>query len=450
MKSESEKSLSAMVRLAESESPLQVIPERLDADPWLLNVQNGTIDLRTGEQLPHRREDLITKLVPIDYRPDAEAPIFNQFVGQILAHNSNLVAFLQRAIGYSLTGDTREQVMFILHGNGSNGKSTLVNVLLSLLGDLAMQTPATTLMVKDNGTIPNDLAALKGARFVAASETDDGKRRSAALVKQLTGGDRISVRFMRGEFFEYVPTYKIFLSTNHKPVIRGADDGIWRRLMLIPFNVQFHDDIPANQHLPLDLRKDRNLPEKLRADIPGILRWAIEGCLAWQKDGLGLPDEVREATAGYRSEMDVLAHFVADRCVTVPTARVQSSRLYAAYAQWCDDNGEFKLPNKMFTLKMKERGFEPRHGREGNFYSGLGLAAGEGSVTGVKAEKYKAIELSPHETNGFLPSQASQPSREAGMSGHSPLFKQPQAIEIDWSLVDEEEPLIDRPNAFHQ
>jgi P4 family phage/plasmid primase-like protien len=440
MRSESEKTFNAMVRLAQSEAPLQVLPEQLDADPWLLNVANGTIDLRTGELLPHRREDLITKVVPIDYRPDAEAPIFNQFVGQILAHNSNLIAFLQRAIGYSLTGDTREQVMFILHGNGSNGKSTLINILLSLLGDLAMQTPASTLMVKDNGTIPNDLAALKGARFVAASETDDGKRLSEALVKRLTGGDRISVRFMRGEYFEYVPTYKIFLSTNNKPVIRGADNGIWRRIRLIPFNIQFHDNIPANQHLPQDLRKDLDLPQKLSGELPGILRWAVEGCLVWQRDGLGLPDEVREATAEYRSEMDVLALFLADKCVISAAAKVQSSRLYAIYAQWCDENGEYKLPNKTFKLRMKERGFEPYHGREGNFYYGLGLAADEGSVKGVKAEKHKSIELSPRETNSFFPSQASQLSRKTGMTGPQ-LLKQPLAIDYDFPLVDEE-PLV--------
>jgi len=231
-----------------------------------------------------------------------------------------------------------------------------------------------------------------------------------------------------------VPTYKIFLSTNHKPIIRGADDGIWRRLMLIPFNVQFHDDIPVNQHLPSDLRKDRNLPEKLRAELPGILRWAIEGCLAWQKDGLGLPDEVREATAGYRSEMDVLAQFLADVCVKLPTVKVKSSSLYAAYAAWCDENGEYKLSSKVFSLKMKERGYDPQHLREGNFYFGLGLARG---VKGVKAKTYKPIKSSPRETNGFLPSQASQPSQGAGMTGNLPF----KAIECDFALVDEE-PLI--------
>ncbi|HLI51013.1 MAG TPA: phage/plasmid primase, P4 family, partial [Thermomicrobiaceae bacterium] len=279
--SESSSRIKAMLELGQSEPGVPVTPDDLDADSWLLTATNGTIDLRTGALGPHDRAHLITKAVNAPYDPTADCPVFLAFLRQIMAGDEEMTGFLQRAIGYSLTGSIREQVAFIAWGAGSNGKSTLFDLLLDLLGDYAMQTPTDTLMAKRQDAIPNDVARLRGARFVAAVETEDGRRLSEPLVKQLTGGDRVTARFMRAEWFEFSPTFKLWLATNHKPVIRGTDHAIWRRIRLIPFTVTIAE---ADQ--------DKELPAKLRAEMPGILRWAIDGCLSWQRDGLGVPEAV--------------------------------------------------------------------------------------------------------------------------------------------------------------
>jgi len=367
--------LNAMIDLAKSKRTVQARSEHFDQQPHLLNALNGTIDLQSGKLLPHRQEDLLTKSIDIEYDPQAEAPVFKKFIEQIFDDNEEIVSFIQRAVGYSLTGETSEQVMFVLYGNGSNGKSTLINIFLDLLGDLAMQTPTSTLTVKRGETIPNDVASIRGKRLVAASEMDEGKRLSEALVKQLTGSDRVSARFMRGEWFDFRPTGKIWLSTNHKPIIRGADEGIWRRIRLIPFNVQFHDDTPENAHLPSERRKDRNLPARLREELPGILRWAVEGAVAWYRDGLTTPAEVMEATNDYRSEMDLLANFLDEACNVSPDAKAQSSELYQSYRQWCEANGVFPLNHTNFSLRLKERGFEKRKSNGRFVYIGVGLKA---------------------------------------------------------------------------
>jgi P4 family phage/plasmid primase-like protien len=347
MKSESLPRLKAMVSLAESEKGIPILPEELDQDLWKLNCLNGTLDLKTGKLLPHNRDDLITKQIAVRYDPAAECPNWMNFLEFIMKDEQgnvkrDLIEFLQKAVGYSLTGSIREQAMFILHGEGRNGKSTFINTIKDLLGSYASQANTDTFMVKKGETINNDIAALKGARMVSAVETEEGKRLAESLVKQLTGGEAIKARFMRQDFFEYLPQYKIFLTTNHKPNIAGTDTGIWRRIRLIPFSVI----IPENQ---IDLRLD----EKLKAEYPGILRWAVEGCMKWLHEGLGIPEEIKAATKEYRDEMDVTKGFLEECCSIHPSLQVTTKSLYKAYQDWCAENGEYHLTKRKFTDKVK-------------------------------------------------------------------------------------------------
>lgn len=362
-RSESEARIKAMVSLTESEHGVPVIPSELDGDPWLLNCLSGTVSLRTGELLPHRREDLITKLVPVTFDMEADCPTWISFLHSIFHDNNNLITFIQKALGYALTGDTREQVIFFFYGAGANGKSTLIDVILSLLGDYALQTPTETLMLTDRGSISNDIARLKGSRFVSAVEAGEGRRMAEVLVKQLTGGDTISARFLHQEFFDFKPTCKIFLATNHRPVIKGTDHGIWRRIRLIPFTVT----IPEEE-------QDKNLLDKLKAELPGILAWVARGCMGWQELGLGMPEEVKAATEGYRAEMDVVAGFIEECCHIAPYASVQASAIYETYRKWCIENGEDAQNQRKFGSALTERGFKRERGTGGrHFWKGLGL-----------------------------------------------------------------------------
>lgn len=347
LKHENVARLTAMVTLAQSEPGVPVTVEDLDRDPWLLNMQNGTLDLRTGALQPHDRTHLMTKRVEVAYDPDATCPRFLAFLDRIMGGNADLVTFLQRAIGYSLTGLTTERVIMILFGEGKNGKSTFLEVFRSLLGDYAMRTPTETLLAKRESGIPNDVARLRGLRFVTAAESEEGQRLAEAKIKDMTGGDVISARFMRGEFFDFMPTFKIWLSTNHKPVIRGTDQAIWDRIRLVPFNQR----IPPHE-------QDNRLGEKLREEAPGILAWAVQGCLAWQRDGLGEPSEVRAATDVYRAEMDRLAGFIDESCEVSDSASATAYELYQAYQKWCDAGGEHAMTKTMFGKRLGEKGFD--------------------------------------------------------------------------------------------
>jgi putative DNA primase/helicase len=266
------------------------MPDVFDNDPYLLNVNNGTIDLKKGILKPHDPTDLITKLVPVDYDLNAEMPLAKEWLLEVMDGNQEMVSFLKRAVGYSLTGDTREQILLICYGVGANGKSTFFGLIQELLADYATATSTSTLMVKRTESIPCDVAMLKGARFVAAAEAEAGQHIAESLVKQLTGGDVITARYLHSNPFTFKPTFKIWMAVNHKPVIRGTDVGIWRRIRLIPFTVVFPDH-----------KQDKTLPEKLREELRGLLAWAIAGCLEWQKSGLGVPDEITKATGDYRS-----------------------------------------------------------------------------------------------------------------------------------------------------
>jgi putative DNA primase/helicase len=359
--SESEARIRAMLELSKSELPIS--PDELDADPWLFNAPNGTVDLRSGNLREHRREDLLTKMAGTEHHPGATAPEWAAFLERVLP-SEELRAFVQRAAGYSATGDTSEQCMFIDHGSGANGKSTFQEALASALGDYAMRAPTEMLMTKRAGGVPNDVARLKGARFVAASETEEGRRLAESLVKDLTGQDTISARFMRAEWFDFRPTHKLWLSTNHKPEIRGTDPAIWRRIRLVPWSVSIP---PAEQN--------RKLLEKLREELPGILAWVVRGCLEWRREGLKAPDDVRRATAAYRTEMDVLGAFLQECCIADPESNVAAKDLYAAYKLWCDENGERAETQRRFGARLTERdGFERYRGGKSGGHRWRGLA----------------------------------------------------------------------------
>ncbi len=361
-RTQSLKGINAMIELAKSERGIPVLTSELDKDNYLLGVTNGVINLRTGALREPRQEDYITKQAHVAYEPEAQAPLFIAFLKRIMGDNQALVDFIQRAVGYSLTGDTGEQCLFFLYGSGANGKSTLLNVIKELLGDYAMQCPADTLMVKQSGGgASNDIARLRGARFVATSETEEGRRFAESMIKQLTGGDVIAARFLFAEYFEFIPNFKIWLGANHKPIIRGDDYAIWRRIHLLPFAVT----IPPEE-------RDKNLPEKLRAEYPGILAWAVQGCMEWQNKGLNPPLEVIAATDEYKSEMDLIGMWIEECCTTEPQATAQASALYGSYKRWVEDNGGHPLNSTKFGLKLGDRGFSKV--KSGTVvYHGIGL-----------------------------------------------------------------------------
>lgn len=362
IKSQAAYRLRAMMTLAESELPVVARPADFDQDSWLFNVQNGTVDLRTGKLLPHQRENMITSLAPVTYDPDATCPRWDAFLERIMAGNQELIGFLQRAVGYGLTGETSERCLFIEHGTGDNGKTVFLETLAAFTGEYCQETPVATLMLRRNDTIPNDLAALKSARIVTAAESEEGQRLAESQVKHMTGGDRISARFLHAEWFNFRPQFKIWLATNHKPKIRGTDNAIWRRIRLIPFKVT----IPKDE-------QDKNLTQKLAEELPGILNWAIGGCLEWQRQGLNEPTAVEKATQGYRDEMDELADFIGGCCVVRPSAKVTTKELYEAYITWCKVNGEEAMSKRKLGIRLRERGFSPKRDRQARGWQGVGL-----------------------------------------------------------------------------
>jgi putative DNA primase/helicase len=364
LQSENAGRIRSMLELAQSADGVPVMPDELDPNPWFLNVDNGTIDLRSGLLRPHDPEHLITKLAPVTYDPAAEAQQWERFLLEVLP-DDEVRTFVQRAVGYALTGSTREQVLFFAHGVGANGKNTLFDTVLESIGDYGRQADPEILLARDD-VHPTGIADLQGARLVVASEIDEGRRLAEATLKRLTGDKTLKARLMRQDFFEFTATHKLFLHANHRPLIRGTDHAIWRRLRLIPFEVTIAAD-----------RRDNDLGEKLLAERAGVLRWAVQGCLAWQGHGLTEPTAVRVATAGYRAEMDVLGAFLADSCVEADFALVSAENLYRGYVRWCSDNGEYAVSQKRLGAALTERGFERRkHGPAKRWHwFGIGLVS---------------------------------------------------------------------------
>jgi P4 family phage/plasmid primase-like protien len=352
--SQSAPRVAAMATLARSVSGVAISHEQLDADPWLLNVRSGTIDLRTGEQRAHRRDDLNTKLASVDYDPNARAPTWEAFLRRAMAGDHELVAYLQRLIGYALTGSVQEHVLVFFYGGGANGKSTFLSTIHALLGDYATPAPRGLLFRSRGERHPTELATLFGRRFVTCSEIEEGQVFDEALTKDLTGGDRIECRRMREDFWTYGPTHKLFMAGNHKPTVRGDDEGIWRRMRLVPWTVT----IPEGE-------RDPALPGKLALELPGILRWAVDGCLAWQSSGLAAPAAVRSATDEYREENDTLGEFFRLHVAFEPDATIVRRDLREAYETWCKENGQPPFAARRFASRLRESGVVEANVRRG-------------------------------------------------------------------------------------
>lgn len=328
--------------LKESEHHLPVSPDDFDKDKSVFNVQNGYLDLINGSLKEHDRKKMFTKISNVEYTDKIDCPLWLEFLNDIFEYDQELIEFIQKAVGYSLTGSTREQCMFILFGNGRNGKSVFLDIINEILGTYATNIQPQTLMVKQQTSGANsDIARLKGSRLVTTTEPNDGVRLDEGLVKQLTGGDKVTARHLYGNEFEFDPEFKIWMATNHKPIIRGTDDGIWRRLKMIPFMYQIPDS-----------KVDKNLKFKLKNELTAILNWAVEGALKWQKDGLKNPKVVEKANQEYRVEMDVTELFIQECCVLDEEASIKAKILYQTYKEWARENSQYEMSNTKFGKEM--------------------------------------------------------------------------------------------------
>lgn len=359
--SEARARIDAMVYLARP--LLSVRPKDLDSDRLLFTVANGTLDLRTFVLQPHSPSDLVTKLSPVTYDPLAACPNWVRFLEDITDGDAEIIGYLQRAVGYSMTGKTSEHALFMLYGAGCNGKTTFVEALRHVFGEYAKTADFSTFMQQKSSSGPrNDLAMLCGARLVTATESDDGNHLAESFVKQITGGDTVTARFLYGEHFEFDPQFKLWLSTNHKPNIRGTDDGIWRRIRLIPFTVRIPDE-----------KIDRSLPEKLKSEASGILRWAVEGLGQYLARGLDEPECIKNATAEYRHDEDEIGRFIQARCSTTNSARIPARALYSAFKSWAAQNAESVVDERKFAKSMTERGIKSTRLTAGKFWEGISL-----------------------------------------------------------------------------
>jgi len=365
--------INAMLELAKMFKTAEL--HTFDAQPFLLNCRNGTLDLQTGTLRPHDRNDRITRVVHCDFDADAEPRAFTDFLTTIQP-NPDVRAFLQRSIGYSLLGVVRERAFWILYGTGNNGKSVFVNLFNNLLGEYASATTTASVMAGKQNAIPNDIARLKGKRFVIIPETEENERLNSALVKALSAGDTVTARFLFGEFFDFAFTGKLWIATNHKPAITDHSKGMWDRMKLVPFN----QDIPKEKVIKAD-----DLMAQLMAEAPAVLNWAVTGCRDYlDLDGLDVPAVIQAEIDAYRREQDSIAQFIEERCVTLEQARervdyviaseyqVSNAELYKAYKQFCIDNGEFLRSHRRLTQNMTERGFQQKNSG-GRYWEGIKL-----------------------------------------------------------------------------
>lgn len=364
LRAESEHGMRSMLKLAENEPGISLTAKNLDVDPMLLNVLNGTIDLRSGTLRDPCREDLITKITPVSLNFSAKCDRWDRFLLEVMGGETELIEYLQRAVGYTLTGSTSEQVIFMLYGSGANGKSTFLETLRHVFGDYAAVADFNSLMVRKHEGPRNDLAKLQGARFVTATESDESSRLAEPVVKQLTGGDKVTARQLYKELVEYTPQHKFWLATNHKPTIRGADYAIWRRIHLIPFEVQIKEK-----------DRDRELLGKLKAEAPGILAWALKGLAEYQKIGLNEPEAVKNSTSEYREEQDVVGQFLNAKCIMRHDGKAAGRALYQGYRQYAAESGEREpMTEKRFSQCLVGRpGLQKARGGSGMMWSGVAL-----------------------------------------------------------------------------
>jgi putative DNA primase/helicase len=354
----SAKTVAAVERLARADRRLAATVDQWDAEPWLLNTPETVIDLRAGQPRRHSPNDYMTKMTAVG--PRGDCPNFLAFLDRITSGDAELIAYLRRVFGYALTGLTREHALFFGYGTGANGKSVLLSTVSGLLGDYHKTAPIETFTASNADRHPTDLAGLRGARLVTATETEEGRRWAESRIKQLTGGDTVSARFMRQDFFEYLPAFKLVIAGNHKPSLRSVDEAIRRRFHLIPFAVT----IPTEE-------RDPNLTEKLKAEWPGILSWMVEGCLEWQTEGLGQPQAVINATAAYLEAEDALAAWIDDRCRRDPNTWEQSSALFDSWAAWAGQAGENPGTMRRFVQTLESRGFVAQRRMHGRGIIGL-------------------------------------------------------------------------------
>ena len=369
--SESAKHIANMIRLAQSEPGIALKTDEFNSDRWLFNCQSGTVDLKSGELRPHRREDLITKLAPVQYSPGTRFETWDSFIEWITNGDVEYARFLQRAVGYSLTGDIGEEVLFFIHGPAAAGKSTFLEAIKATFGDYARTADFEAFLKRQQvGSPRNDIARLAGARFVISIEVDEGKSLAEGLVKMLTGGDTVTARFLHKEAFEFLPAFKLWLAANQAPRVRDDDEAMWRRILRVPL-----------QHVIPKGERDKKVKTTLKNTQlagPAILAWAVQGCISWQRQGLGVPQLVEAATESYRTEMDPLRDFLAECCILHSDAIVPITRLWQTYQTWAKDNGERRpVDRQRFNKRLEARGLKrDRKGKNRDrVWLGIGLAA---------------------------------------------------------------------------
>jgi putative DNA primase/helicase len=352
--------VAAVQRMATWDQRTAATADQWDSSIWLLNTPGGAVDPCTGEIRPSLREDYFTRLTAV--APGGECPLWLRFLDRITDADNELQGFLQRMTGYALTGSTREECLFFLYGLGANGKSKFVGAISGMLGDYAKTAPIETFIATTGERHPTDLAGLQGARLVTAVETERDRHWAESKIKTLTGGDTIAARFMRQDFFEFIPQFKLVIAGNHKPSLRSVNEAMRRRFHLVPFNV-----------IILETERDLQLADKLRAEWPGILQWAIEGCIAWYRDGLNPPAAVRDATAAYLATEDHVARWIEDCCRLGDREVAKTQALYKSYCTWCEANNEKPLSSKEFWPELDRKGYAVEHTVYGNIRRGVGL-----------------------------------------------------------------------------
>jgi putative DNA primase/helicase len=369
----SAKTVASVERLAKADRRIAATVDQWDRDPWLLNTPVGVVDLRNGELRPAAPADYMVKITSVGADASCPIPNWTGFLDRITGGDAELVAFLHRVVGYALTGMTREHALFFLYGTGANGKTTFLNAVTGAIGDYCRIAPIETFTASQNERHPTDLASLRGARLVTAVETEEGRRWAESKIKALTGGDKIAARFMRQDFFEFTPQFKLLIAGNHKPGLRSVDEAIRRRFYLIPFTVT----IPVEE-------RDPDLPEKLKAEWPGILNWMVQGCQQWQQHGLAPPQIVMEATAAYLEAEDATAAWIADCTEIDPNHWEKRTDLFASWTAWAQRTGEYAGSQKRFVERIENRpGMTPRRQRTGERgFCGLRLLSNGASWAG--------------------------------------------------------------------
>lgn len=356
----SAKTVAAVERLARADRGIAATVDLWDADPWALNTPSGVIDLRTGKMRRHHAEDYITQITAV--APGANCPFFLAFLARITDNDAALVSYLQRALGYALTGSTKEQTLFFAYGTGANGKSVFLTTVSGILADYHKTAAPETFTISHNDRHLSELARLRGARMVSVTETEEGRRWAESRIKQMTGGDAVTANFMRQDHFEFRPVFKLFVAGNHKPSLRSINEAIRRRFNLIPFTVT----IPPEE-------RDASLVEKLKAEWPGILAWMVKGCLDWQTMGLRPPKAVLDATEAYLSAEDAIAAWIDERCERDLTAWASSGELYGSWTAYAVQAGELAGSQKAFSQSLESRGFRRHKMSRANGFYGLRL-----------------------------------------------------------------------------